>query len=97
VGEILKYQLKSYYLIITSQSLKKVTKKYSLIDLLDWEIRCKKGVVNGWFVVEPPYLPANPSGTQIEDRTIIDKYSAVLRGRTDKPKDQVSAVPRHFP
>lgn len=35
---------------------------YFTKSLEDWEIRCRKGTVNGWFVVEPPYLPANPKG-----------------------------------
>ena len=63
----------------------------------DWDKRCKKGVVNGWFVVEPPYLPANPTGAQVEDRTIIDRFSKALQERTNKPKGKVEAVKKHVP
>jgi hypothetical protein len=55
----------------------------------DWEIRCKKGTANGYFVVEPPYLPANPTGEQIEDRSIITKFSDKLKERMERPANEV--------
>jgi len=61
----------------------------------DWEVRCRKGTVNGWFVVEPPYLPANPTHEQIEDRSIIEKFSADLKERMEKTMHSVEPIPRH--
>jgi len=63
----------------------------------DWEIRCRKGTANGNFVVEPPYLPANPDGIQVFDDSNIKKFSIKLKEWMQETRYKVRVPQKHVP